>query len=146
MHNVAIFTDNQAAIWSITKAKWRLGAYTLEKIAEQVQRLQDRGRSVVVRWIPVNLGITGNEIADKAVKESAGWRDDARKSKPADTPSRLYSTKTTLKICILYKQRERRWLNEKRRLKAEQHIGTHQSPLRGYFSFKKALVNGRARW
>ncbi|KAF2254520.1 hypothetical protein BU26DRAFT_409944, partial [Trematosphaeria pertusa] len=50
--NVAIYTDNQAAIWSITKAEGRTGAYILEEIARQIQDLQDRGRPVQVRWVP----------------------------------------------------------------------------------------------
>ena len=36
---VAIYTDNQAAIWSIAKAEGQSGAYILKKIAQQVQVL-----------------------------------------------------------------------------------------------------------
>lgn len=47
--NIATYTDNQAAIWSLAKAEGRSGAYILEEIARQVQRLQDAGRPVTVR-------------------------------------------------------------------------------------------------
>ena len=70
--NFAIYTDNQAAIQSITKAERRLGAYILEEIAEHVQRLQDRGKPVVARWIPARMGTPGNEMADKAAKKATG--------------------------------------------------------------------------
>ena len=37
---IAIYADNQAAIWSKAKAKGRLGAYILKVIARQVQDLE----------------------------------------------------------------------------------------------------------
>jgi ribonuclease HI len=73
---VAIYTDNQAAIWSIAKAEGRTGSYILEEIARQVQELQKDGQTVTVRWIPAHVGISGNESADQAAKEATGWRPD----------------------------------------------------------------------
>lgn len=95
--NIAIYTDNQAAIWSIAKAEGRSGAYILEEIADQVQRLQDRGRPVTVRWIPAHVGIPGNEAADRAAKEATGWRDDGRRHPPAAAPPKLHPLKSTLR-------------------------------------------------
>jgi ribonuclease HI len=46
--DVAIYTDNQAAIWSIAKAEGRSGAYIVASIAQQVQELQDKGRTVII--------------------------------------------------------------------------------------------------
>ncbi|KAI1531407.1 pol-like protein [Pyrenophora tritici-repentis] len=46
--DVAIYTDNQAAVWSIAKAEGRSGAYILADIARQVRELQDNGRTVTV--------------------------------------------------------------------------------------------------
>lgn len=45
---IAIYTDNQAAIWSIAKAEGRSGAYILADIAQQVLELQNKGYSVTV--------------------------------------------------------------------------------------------------
>ena len=94
---VAIYTDNQAAIWSITKAEGRTGSYILEEIARQVQELQKDGRTVTVRWIPAHVGIAGNEAADQAAKEATGWRPDGRRDQPADAPTRLYPMRSTLR-------------------------------------------------
>ncbi|KAF1923272.1 uncharacterized protein M421DRAFT_327637 [Didymella exigua CBS 183.55] len=46
--DIAIYTDNQATIWSIAKAEGRSGAYILADIARQAQELQDKGRTVTV--------------------------------------------------------------------------------------------------
>jgi ribonuclease HI len=69
---IAIYTDNQAAIWSIAKAEGRSGAYILADIAQQVLELQNKGYSVTVRWISAHVGIPGNEAADQAAKEATG--------------------------------------------------------------------------
>lgn len=95
--NVAIYTDNQAAIWSITKTEGRTGAYILEEIARQIQDLQDRGRPVQVRWVPAHVGIPGNEAADIAAKEATGWREDGTRAPTADEPPKLFPLKTTLR-------------------------------------------------
>ncbi|OAL42738.1 hypothetical protein IQ07DRAFT_668832 [Pyrenochaeta sp. DS3sAY3a] len=46
---VDIYTDNQAAIWSIAKAEGRSGAYILEEIARQLLELRDMGQPVTER-------------------------------------------------------------------------------------------------
>jgi ribonuclease HI len=107
--DIAIYTDNQAAIWSIAKAEGRSGAYILADIARQVQELQNTGRLVTVRWIPAHVGIPGNEAVDKAAKEAIGWREDGRRSLPADTPPKLYTIRSTVKRwCKI--QTERTWI------------------------------------
>jgi ribonuclease HI len=106
--NIAIYTDNQAAIWSIAKAEGRSGAYILEEIASQVQRLQDMGRPVTVRWIPAHVGIPGNEAADTAAKEATGWRENGRRCPPAATPPKLYPLESTLRRWCKA-QAERAW-------------------------------------
>ncbi|KAK7177401.1 zinc knuckle [Paraphaeosphaeria sporulosa] len=95
--NVAIYTDNQAAILSVTKAEGRPGAYILEEIARQIQDLQDRGRPVRVRWVPAHEGVPGNEAADIAAKEATGWRENGRRAPTAGEPSKLFPLKTTLR-------------------------------------------------
>lgn len=94
---IAIYTDNQAAIWSIAKAEGRSGAYILADIAQQVLELQDKGYSVTVRWIQAHVGVPGNEAADQAAKEATGWRGNGRRQQPADPPAQLYPLRTTLK-------------------------------------------------
>jgi ribonuclease HI len=106
--NVAIYTDNQAAIWSIAKAEGRSGAYILADIAQQVQELQDKGRTVTVRWIPAHVGIPGNEAVDKAAKKATGWRQHGRRSLPADAPPNLYTIRSTMKRWCKT-QAERAW-------------------------------------
>ncbi|KAH6044453.1 hypothetical protein HBI67_247390 [Parastagonospora nodorum] len=106
--DIAVYTDNQAAIWSITKAEGRSGAYILEEIARQVQRLQDKGRPVTVRWIPAHVGIPGNEAADIAAKEATGWRADGRRQPPAEAPPKLFPLKSTLRRWCKT-QAERTW-------------------------------------
>jgi ribonuclease HI len=95
--DIAIYTDNQAAIWSIAKAEGQLGAYILADIARQVQELQNQGRTVTVRWIPAHVGIPGNEAVDKAAKEATGWREHGRRSSPADAPPNLYTIRSTVR-------------------------------------------------
>lgn len=96
-HNVAIYTDNQAAIWSVTKAEGRTGSYILEEIARQVQDLQSRRKLVQIRWIPAHVGIPGNEAADKTAKEATGWRADGTRAPAAEEPAKLFPLKTTLR-------------------------------------------------
>jgi hypothetical protein len=107
---IAIYTDNQAAIWSIAKAEGRSGAYILADIAQQVLELQDKGYSVTVRWIPAHVGIPGNEAADQAAKEATGWREDGRRQQPADSPAQLYPLRTTLRRWCKT-QAERAWIS-----------------------------------
>ena len=107
---IAIYTDNQAAIWSIAKAEGRLGAYILADIAQQVLELQDKGYSVTVQWIPAHVGISRNEAADQAAKEATGWREDGRRQQPADPPPQLYPLRTTLRRWCKT-QAERAWIS-----------------------------------
>lgn len=46
---MTMYTDNQAAIWSIAKVEGRSGAYILEEVARQVQKFQTIGGPVMVR-------------------------------------------------------------------------------------------------
>jgi ribonuclease HI len=105
---IAIYTDNQAAIWSIAKAEGRSGAYILADVAQQVLELQNKGYSVTVRWIPAHTGIPGNEAADLAAKEATGWREDGRSQQPADPLTKLYPLRTTLRRWCKT-QAERAW-------------------------------------
>ncbi|KAH7548710.1 hypothetical protein BM1_10880 [Bipolaris maydis] len=106
---IAIYTDNQAAIWSVAKAEGRSGVYILQEILSQVQRFQDIGRSATVRWALAHVGIPENEVADQAAKETTGWRTDGRRRLPAESPPILYPLKSTLKRWC-NTQAERAWV------------------------------------
>jgi ribonuclease HI len=105
---VAVYTDNQAAIWSVAKAEGRSGAYILTDIAEQVKTLQEMGWQVTIMWIPAHTGIPGNEAVDKAAKEATGWREDGRRRPPADAPPALYPLRSTVRRWCRT-QTERAW-------------------------------------
>jgi ribonuclease HI len=69
-----IYTDNQAAI----RTSGRSGAYITADIVRRIDRLQaHKGVQVEVRSVPAHTGVPGNEKADAAVKEVAGWRADS---------------------------------------------------------------------
>lgn len=141
---IAIYTDNQAAIWSVAKAEGRLGAYILEEIARQVQELQDQGRQVIVRWIPAHVGILGNEAAHKAAKKATGWRKDRRRCLPADAPPRLYPLKSTINDGAGHKQSKSGESSGDQRLRVEQPTDTHHGPLRRFSSSTRGSANDRA--
>jgi ribonuclease HI len=112
--DVAIYTDNQAAIWSIAKAEGQSGAYILADIARQVKELQDNRQTVTVQWIPAHVGIPGNEAVDKAAKEATGWREDGRSQQPSDLPPQLFTIRSTVKRWCKT-QAERAWITNWRK-------------------------------
>ncbi|ENI03027.1 hypothetical protein COCC4DRAFT_62848 [Bipolaris maydis ATCC 48331] len=107
--HVAIYTDNQAAIWSIAKAEGRPGTYILADIAQQIQQLQDRGQTATVHWIPAHLGMPGNKAIDKAAKEATRCREDGRRSLSANAPANSYAIRSTVKSWCKT-QAEREWI------------------------------------
>lgn len=73
---IHIFTDCQAAIYSafskdIPKSKIE----TVLKIKEILLKLEEKGNSIDVHWIPGHHNIEGNELADRAAKEAATEND-----------------------------------------------------------------------
>jgi ribonuclease HI len=137
---VAVYTDNQAAIWSVAKAEGRSGAYILTDIAEQVKTLQEMGWQVTIRWIPAHTGIPGNEAVDKAAKEATGWREDGRRRPPADA---LYPCRPS-GAGAGHKQSEHGKLSGKQRSRAAQPTETHRDLPRKYSSCMKASPSDRA--
>ncbi|KAI6787639.1 hypothetical protein KC361_g9452 [Hortaea werneckii] len=96
--HITIFADNQAAIRSLTRPEGRSGAYILKQIAARIESLQEKGNTVVVRWIPSPEGIEGNEAADIAAKEATGWRESSASGPKADPPPELCALQATLRM------------------------------------------------
>ena len=96
--HITIFADNQAAIRSLTRPEGRWGAYILKQIAARIESLQEKGNTVVVRWIPSPDGIEGNEAADIAAKEATGWRESSASGTKADPPPELCALQATLRM------------------------------------------------
>jgi ribonuclease HI len=142
--DIAIYTDNQAAIWSIAKAEGRSGAYILADIAQQVLELQNKGYSVTVRWIPAHVGIPGNEAADQAAKEATGWRMAAAISQQTHLPSYTRSERRSADGARC-RQIERGSAHGGKKRKAARRIGTHQRPPRRCCSSTRGSASGRAR-
>ena len=115
-----IYTDNQAAIRTVGNPTGKSGAYIVADIVQLIDRLQTIKRvEVEVRWVPAHTGIPGNEEADVAAKEAAGWRaqEPTCAGNRAAPPARLYPLRTTLKTWIkqeAQKEWEHSWTTETR--------------------------------
>ena len=66
-----IFSDSQAAILRIGSDEIGPGQQRARAAIEVCSRLVQRGNEVTVRWVPAHVGVEGNEVADRFVKEAA---------------------------------------------------------------------------
>ncbi len=108
---VVIYTDNQAAIRTTNNPSGVSGAYIAADIVRLVDQLQATKQiRVEIKWIPAHTGITGNEWADSAAKEAAGWRSNEPiyAGNRADQPRRLYPLKAALSTWIK-REVQREW-------------------------------------
>jgi ribonuclease HI len=72
-----IFTDNQSTLRTMCKPGNTSGQYILRDILQLLPKVVTLGVEVDFRWIPAHSGIPGNEAADKAAKEAAGWTPES---------------------------------------------------------------------
>ena len=110
---VAIFTDNQAAILASHQPRISTGQYLTHLIVNLTKELRTQGFEIEIHWIPAHIGITGNEMADKAAKEATGHENYPR----ADMPLGLMVLKSSLRQRLrnLIKERWKAdWLREQR--------------------------------
>ncbi|KAI9034712.1 ribonuclease H family protein, partial [Aspergillus affinis] len=69
---ITVFSDSQAAIQAVRNPGRPSGQYALQAIYGRIRALRSEGlEDAELRWIPVHIGVKGNEKADKAAKEAA---------------------------------------------------------------------------
>jgi ribonuclease HI len=101
---VAIFIDSQAAIRATQDPRRQSGQYILRQIVDMLQIIQEKtpGAKIELHWIPAHTGVEGNERADIAAKEAAGWKKKKenplrrRQNQNARTPREELDTPLTV--------------------------------------------------
>jgi ribonuclease HI len=68
---LTIFTNSEAAIRAVRRPTRPLGQVIIVAIRDLICEFWAAGRELNIRWIPAHNGISGNEAADEAAKETA---------------------------------------------------------------------------
>jgi ribonuclease HI len=120
---VIVFTDNQAAIRSVSNPDSQSGQYILLQIVWMIENLRSKGIEPEFHWVPAHIGIEGNERADKAAKEATGWRRirDRGRSREVDTDQTAYkppgyslvAAMRAVHNSLLLVEWKEAWMNEK---------------------------------
>jgi ribonuclease HI len=100
-----IFTDNQAAIRAVADPRCPSGQYILAETIHTLDKLRDQGWEVRLQWIPAHEKVLGNDIADEAAKNAAGYiattRNTARTTwEPPPEPESIQIMTATTKPII----------------------------------------------
>src|SRR5437870_4909285 len=77
------------------------GQYILLEAIQLVDEIRDLGCDVQFRWIPAHAGVPGNEAADRAAKEAAGFNHRTKRHEaPQQTPDSVQTLTATTKTII----------------------------------------------
>ncbi|XP_044597474.1 uncharacterized protein LOC123274040 [Cotesia glomerata] len=80
-----IFSDSRSVLEALASNKY-LGkkSYIILCIRDLILKLQEEGKEVRLHWIPVHVGISGNEWADQVAKRAAVTGKDSNLELPAN--------------------------------------------------------------
>ena len=70
-----IFSDSLSAVQALGKLK--TDHPLLIQIQEPLHKINTDQKKIVFRWVPRHAGIQGNEVADRAAKESLDKKPDS---------------------------------------------------------------------
>ena len=116
-----IYTDNQAAIRTVSNGEAKSAQYIAERVIQAIDTLRHLyHQEIEIHWIPAHKGVRGNERADRAAKEATGWYViDKKEHDSPRTANRYPDTKplrTSISMTINTKMKarwEEEWRNER---------------------------------
>ena len=100
IRRLTIFTDNQAAIQAVAKPRNHSGQYLVHGVRERLRAAQMLSIRVAIHWVPLYVGIDGNEQADVLAKMATGWREEGGIGPKAPTFLSLQSLSLAAKRTI----------------------------------------------
>lgn len=80
---IIIHTDSLSAVQTLQQKHFKDNIQLTSKILGSIRELQERGKQVIINWIPSHVGIQGNEAADKAAKEATALADVSIQVRPS---------------------------------------------------------------
>ena len=96
-----IYTDNQAAIRTVSNGEAKSAQYIAEQILQAIDTLRHLyHQEIEIHWIPAHKGVRGNELADRAAKEATGWYVANKKEHDSPRTANRYPGIKPLKALI----------------------------------------------